>query len=250
MADRFPDHFSAIARDYARHRPDYPTELFDWLARQSRACERAWDCGSGSGQAAQGLAPYFTQVVATDAAPALLANLPTAAAVERVVCTAEACALASASVDLACVAQAAHWFRHHEFHDEVARVLRPGGLLAIWGYGIVRAEEPALDDLLRDFHDTTLAPWWPEERQHIATQYRDLPFPWAETATPVFRMERTWSLSELLGYLHTWSAVRRARTAGHDPLAALEPALHSLWPHAEIPARIHWPVFLRAGFRP
>ncbi|WP_019624059.1 class I SAM-dependent methyltransferase [Thioalkalivibrio thiocyanoxidans] len=250
MAGDFPDHFSAVAAAYARHRPDYPAELFDWLAAHTPRHARAWDCASGNGQAAQGLKPHFQHVVATDAAPALLATLPVATGIDRVACVAEACALADTSVDLACVAQAAHWFRHAEFHHEVARVLRPGGLLAIWGYGILRAEDPALDRLLADFHDTTLAPWWPEERNHIRSHYRDLPFPWPEIETPEFRIDREWDRDTLLGYLGTWSAIRRAQAAGQDPLAALEPALLALWPNADITARVHWPIFLRAGLRP
>ncbi len=250
MNHGFPDHFSAVAADYARHRPDYPAELFDWLAARTPRHDRAWDCASGNGQAARGLAPHFAQVIATDAAPALLAALPDNARIDRVACAAEACALADGSVDLACVAQAAHWFRHAEFHAEVARALRPGGLLAVWGYGVLRAEDPALDHLLRDFHDSTLAPWWPEERHHIRSHYRELPFPWREIETPEVRIEREWDHDALLGYLGTWSAIRRARAAGHDPLAALEPALRALWPHPRVPARVHWPVFLRAGYRP
>ncbi|WP_024327563.1 class I SAM-dependent methyltransferase [Thioalkalivibrio sp. AKL19] len=250
MAGAFPDHFSAVATDYARHRPDYPAELFDWLAAHTPRHACAWDCASGNGQASRGLLPYFPQVVATDAAPALLAALEPTPGIQLVACAAEACALADGSVDLACVAQAAHWFRHPEFHDEVARVLRPGGLLAIWGYGVLRAEDPALDRLLTDFHDTTLAPWWPEERSHIRSHYRDLPFPWPEIETPTFRIERQWDRDTLLGYLGTWSAIRRARAAGQDPLAALAPALQALWPTATAPARVHWPLFLRAGLRP
>lgn len=250
MNSGFPDHFSAVATNYACHRPDYPVELFDWLATQTPRHGRAWDCASGSGQAALGLHPHFPHVIATDAAPALLATLPASAGVDRVACAAEACSLADASVDLACVAQAAHWFRHHEFHHEVARILRPGGLLAIWGYGILRAEDAALERLLTDFHDTILAPWWPEERNHIRSHYRDLPFPWPEIESPEFRIQREWSRDTLLGYLGTWSAIRHARNAGQDPLAALAPALEALWPNAAMPTRVHWPIFLRAGLRP
>ena len=63
----FKDHFSAHADAYARYRPDYPPALFAWLAEIAPARGRAWDCATGSGQAAVALAEHFAEVVATDA---------------------------------------------------------------------------------------------------------------------------------------------------------------------------------------
>ncbi|MEO6526682.1 MAG: hypothetical protein ABIP93_08680 [Gemmatimonadaceae bacterium] len=69
MTDRrstFADHFSSSAAAYATYRPRYPAALFAWLASVTSGRERAWDCATGSGQAAIGLAAYFDHVVATD----------------------------------------------------------------------------------------------------------------------------------------------------------------------------------------
>lgn len=63
----FKDHFSSASERYAAYRPDYPAALFAWLAGQCAEQELAWDCATGSGQAALGLAPHFRRVVATDA---------------------------------------------------------------------------------------------------------------------------------------------------------------------------------------
>ena len=52
----FKDHFSGHAADYAKFRPNYPPKLFDHLASISPKRELAWDCATGSGQAAVGLA--------------------------------------------------------------------------------------------------------------------------------------------------------------------------------------------------
>ena len=68
------DHFSAHAQNYARFRPTYPTELFAWLASQSPGHRLAWDCGTGNGQAALGLADHFVHVHATDLSPQQLAQ--------------------------------------------------------------------------------------------------------------------------------------------------------------------------------
>ena len=70
----FKDHFSALARDYASYRPRYPATLFADLARAAPGRERAWDCATGSGQAAGGLAAHFREVVATDASAAQIAE--------------------------------------------------------------------------------------------------------------------------------------------------------------------------------
>ena len=73
-AARFKDHFSGHAEYYARHRSGYPAALFEWLAAQCGTRELAWDAGTGNGQAARGLAPYFERVYATDASEALNGN--------------------------------------------------------------------------------------------------------------------------------------------------------------------------------
>ena len=58
--------FGDNADDYRAFRPDYPDALFAWLAAVAKEKRLAWDCGSGSGQAAVGLSRHFTRVLATD----------------------------------------------------------------------------------------------------------------------------------------------------------------------------------------
>ena len=64
---KFKDHFSGHAVEYAKFRPHYPDELFEHLASISPRHEVAWDCATGNGQAAVGLARHFDGVTATDA---------------------------------------------------------------------------------------------------------------------------------------------------------------------------------------
>ena len=68
----FKDHFSGHASTYARYRPDYPQELFDYLATLTPRHELALDCATGSGQAAVGLARHYECVIATDGSVAQL----------------------------------------------------------------------------------------------------------------------------------------------------------------------------------
>ena len=72
MTPGFRDHFASAATDYAAFRPRYPAALFAALAECAPGRHLAWDCATGSGQAAIGLAEHFEQVVATDASAAQL----------------------------------------------------------------------------------------------------------------------------------------------------------------------------------
>jgi hypothetical protein len=61
----FKDHFSRQSAAYRQFRPGYPPELFAYLASIAPGRALAWDCATGNGQAAIGLAPHFTLVVVT-----------------------------------------------------------------------------------------------------------------------------------------------------------------------------------------
>lgn len=245
----FKDHFSAQAGAYAAYRPDYPPELFAYLAEQVRQHERAWDCATGNGQAARGLAPYFSEVLGSDASAAQIEQALPHAGVRYWVAPAEQSGLEAASVDLVSVAQAAHWFDLPRFYREVERVLRPGGVLALWCYERLRVT-PEIDAVIANFHDDTLGPFWPPERRWVETGYRDLPFPFADRPSPSFAMRAVWTLDQLLGYFATWSALQAYRKAnGHDPLPALRARLLPLWPEPQACKPVAWPLSLRLGLR-
>ena len=65
MNQDFEDHFSEHAQDYARYRPCYSPDLFDYLAAIAPTRRLACDGGTGTGQAAVELARLFDRVVAT-----------------------------------------------------------------------------------------------------------------------------------------------------------------------------------------
>lgn len=246
----FKDHFSGLAGAYARYRPCYPARLFADLAAVAAGHERAWDCATGNGQAAAGLAAHFRDVVATDASPEQIAEARGPANVHFAVAPAEACGLPARSVDLVLVAQAAHWFDLPAFYAEAARVLRPGGVLALLTYSGVRIS-PELDPLLREFHEVTVGPYWPPERAHVEKGYRDLPFPWPELDFPPQEMTAEWTLDDLIGYLGTWSSTRAYREQrGVDPLPALRAQLLPRWGDPAQPLTVRWPLPLRIGRRP
>jgi SAM-dependent methyltransferase len=244
----FEDHFSPVSDGYRRHRPGYPPELFAWLAEHAPHRRLAWDCATGTGQAAGALACHFDRVHATDASAAQINKAPEMPGVTFAVAPAEASGLPDESVALVTVAQALHWFNLDAFYAEVRRVLSPGGIVAAWSYGLIRTGTPALDALLRGFHDADMAPYWPDERRHVITGYRDLPFPFETLDAPAFAMACHWNLDQLTGYLATWSAVARCREAtGTDPLEALRARLLPCWGDPQSVRTVHWPLALRAG---
>ena len=248
MTDAFADHFTSVAADYASFRPTYPAALFAWLADIVPGRALAWDCAAGSGQASRGLAAHFERVIATDASAAQIAAAASHPRVEYRVAPAEASGLPDGVVDLVTVAQALHWFDLDRFYAEARRVLKPGGVLAVWTYGVLSVAGEAVDARARAFYRETVGPYWPPERRHVESGYRTLPFPFAELETPAFRMEASWSLPELLGYFRSWSATARyLAERGHDPVEALAAELASLWGSPSDRRTITWPLALRAG---
>lgn len=242
----FADHFSGVAAEYAAFRPHYPDALFDFLAREAPAQDAAWDAGTGSGQAAIGLARHFRHVTATDASGDQIEHAAPHPSVSYRVAPAEASGLADASVDLVTVAQAVHWFERERFWNEVRRVLRARGVIAIWTY---RLFEIALDidAATRRFYRDVVGPFWPPERLLTEQRYQTIEFPFAEFASPNFVIEQPVTLDDVAGYVRTWSATRAfVKHHGKDPVDDLVAQLGPAWGAAQ--SRLaRWPIAMRIG---
>ena len=242
--------FGAQAAAYSEFRPSYPPALFTELARRAPALRRAWDVGTGTGQAALGLAAHFEHVLATDVSAKMLAAATPHPRITYRHLVDEPHDLADASFELVTVAQALHWFDLERFYATVQRVLAPGGLFAAWCYSLLEVE-PAFDALVRDLHDVTLATDWPSPRRLVIEGYRSLPLPFPEEPCPAFALERELTLPGVLGYFATWSglAAHRRRT-GTDALHALAPALERVWGEPAHARPVRWPLHVRLARRP
>lgn len=248
MTATFDDHFAPVAGQYADSRPTYPPELFDWLAGQCAAHDLAWDCGAGSGQASTGLAARFERVVATDASAAQVASALPRPRVEYRVAVAHESGLPERCVDLVVVAQALHWFDLDRFYREVARVSKPTGVIAVWSYGVLRVEGDEVDAIVQRFHRERAAPYWPPERYHVETGYRELPFPFERIDAPQFVLRAQWSLDRLAGYFRSWSAMARFRSAqGFDAVTGVHSELRTKWGPPGRLRTVEWPLALLVG---
>jgi SAM-dependent methyltransferase len=201
------DRFSEQARQYATFRPHYPMELYDFIFQQVKSFDLAWDAGAGNGQAAQVLATRFRKVLATDISAK---QLEQAARKEniRYEVAGETTQLPDQSVDLVTVAQAIHWFNRPRFYEEVRRVARPGAVVAVWVYGLLKIS-PVIDPLIDDFYSRVVGPYWDPERKLIDDALMTMEFPFEEVKTPSFSMHFEWTPGELEGYLNTWSATQK-----------------------------------------
>lgn len=245
----FKDHFSSLAAMYAAHRPAYPDALFSDVVSLVRNRRLAWDCGTGNGQAAIGLVEHFDHVIATDPSAEQLAHARPHPRIEYRQGPSDASGLESSSVDLVAVAQALHWFDIGRFYAEAQRVLVPGGVIAVWGYGDPLLDSPQLQRTMHEFNRGKLEQYWTAERQILLDRYRTIPFPFTEVMRPPFMFERRWTLADLAGYLRTWSATARYVAAhGIDPVEEVETALARHWGDPSKPRAVRWPLYRRAGY--
>jgi SAM-dependent methyltransferase len=243
----FKDHFSGHAAAYAASRPGYPDELLDWVSALPPERRLAWDCATGSGQAAVGLAGVVAAVVATDASARQIDRARPHERVRYVVAPADRAPTPDGAVDLVTVAQALHWFDLDAFYAEVRRVARPGAVLAAWCYGL-HAITPEVDAVVGRLYRDIVGPDWPPERRQVEEGYARLPFPFDEVATPPFRMTQRWDLGRLLGYLATWSSVQRYRQrTGRDPLDLVRDDLQGAWDDPGQQREVSWPLHPRIG---
>ena len=238
------DLFSKHSLRYKQARPDYSIQIVKEILKHVPERTFAWDCGAGSGQFTQLLAPYFDHVVATDISEAQLQQAPYFENVSYQVQAAEQTSIPTQSIDLVTVAQAIHWFDFDAFYKEVKRVLKPQGVFAAIGYGLIEVQDAAINSLVQQLYFETLNGYWDSERRYIDECYQTIPFPFQEKAVPTLSLQYQWTAQQLLSYLNIWSALKHYQEQhADDPLQLISKALKAAPEHLDVT----FPVLMRVG---
>jgi ubiquinone/menaquinone biosynthesis C-methylase UbiE len=154
-----PDAFGRTAREYELGRPEWPEELLDRVIADLGLVPEATvlDLGAGTGKLTRALVPRFARVIAVEPDEAMRAVLEEVVpGAESRAGSAQAIPLDDDEVDAAFSGEAFHWFASPETIDELARVLWPGGGLAIF-WNIFLDGEPPLPDEAEAALDEALA---------------------------------------------------------------------------------------------
>lgn len=226
----FPDHFSNISAAYAQHRLTYPPELFQFVSDRAPGHDRAWDCGTGTGQAAVGLSRHFREVIATDASPKQIEQAMQGPNIVYRVAPAEASEIEATSVNVVTVAQVLHWFKLDEFYEEVRRVCIPGGVIVAWCYPSFPSFGDEIDSVSDRFMRDVLDRYWPPEIDYVKEHYKTIPFPFSELPAPRIEARVEWDIGRVAGFARTSSAGQKCiALEGDARFASFVDELSAVW---------------------
>ena len=240
------DNFSMQSAQYALYRPNYPTALYDYLFDLVPSKDCAWDCATGNGQVARVLAQKFKMVQATDISENQLKNALELPNVIYRIAAAEEPIFTDQEFDLITIGQAVHWFNFDSFYAQVKRTLKPNGIVAIFGYGLMTIDKE-LDAVVWKLYEQILGKYWDVERRYIEENYISIPFPFTEIESPKFQISASWTFDELIGYLNTWSALQHYKKANErNPIEFVLTELKEAWGD-NAKKEMVFPVLLRVG---
>jgi SAM-dependent methyltransferase len=238
------DNFSLQSKYYSKFRPDYPDELYDIIFKQVSHFGKAWDCATGNGQVAKLLSRYFESVEATDISEQQLMRAVPGKNIRYQVMPAELTSFNEDTFDLITVGQALHWFDFSTFFQEAARVLKKGGILAVWCYGINKID-PDIDPIVLDFYHNLLGKYWDSERNLVDNRYCDIPFPNWNWKTHHLEHTVFWDKQHYLGYLNSWSAVQKYIGIKHkNPVDIIDLDLQMKWGEGKRPVIFPLTLFI------
>ncbi|HET9096706.1 MAG TPA: class I SAM-dependent methyltransferase [Candidatus Baltobacteraceae bacterium] len=202
------DEWASLAQDYALYRSGYSNELYDFIAQFGlRRGASILDVGCGSGIASEPFAMNGFPVTGVDPSQAMLAaaaaRLPNATFVKG---EAEALPFPNERFDVVISAQTFHWVERARALTEAYRVLRPGGIIAIWWKHLMSTDavkelrDQVLRSLGKDPIDSGLTGGFKEFYASQFTQQTLRVVPWRATMP----------LEQYFGYERSRCSVRKA----------------------------------------
>jgi len=232
---------------YEQYRPSFPATIFRLLAEKAPSRRRALDCATGTGKAARELRCNFQQVIAFDHDLEMLRSRIPSPSVSYVNTRAERCGFQNGSFDVIFVGQALHWFASDAYYSEVKRLLAAQGLFAAACYQRPRISSE-VDPVVSHLFNEILDGYWHPAVHHLQNAYADLPFPFRSIPAPSYKIVAHWNMSDIFGFLNTWSAVLAYRNGnGSDPLKIIEADMHTAWGNPDRVRWVEWPVHLLMG---
>ncbi|RZC69121.1 hypothetical protein C5167_032187 [Papaver somniferum] len=197
MSEEFYDFLSdRPVAEYWDGRPTYLQEWYSMVANFSTGHSRAWDVGTGNGIAAHGIAEFYDEVIATDISEVELEkarphpivtymHTPPSMSDEELISKLGG----EASLDVITVAQAIQYFDLPRFYSMVNRVLKPDGVIIVWGYNNKKSEfffngesGPKFfpQDLLWERLLESALPYRGPNVRDISDEYKTLPLPFED----------------------------------------------------------------------
>jgi trans-aconitate 3-methyltransferase len=193
---------------YAQTRRDYHPSVYQTIIDHHTSTGGEFgtllDVGCGPGIAAYALAPHFAHAIGLDPSEGMISTArsiggsvtSTSEPVRFEISTAEELGgIQVSSVDLITVANAAHWFDMSGFWPSAARVLKPGGSVAIWTSGQIRIHPSmpnaaAIQAAIDQNEERNMLPYYEPGNLIVRSRYERLALPWT-LARPVPEFEKS-----------------------------------------------------------
>lgn len=214
---------------YNKFRPVYSKNIYNTIynfhnknnKNDLNLFDTAIDIGTGTGQIAIELSSKYKKVYGIDSSSTMISNAIKKDNIDYSVQNAEELLFEDSTIDIITVGQAFHWFNHNNFFNEINRVLKPNGTLAIIGYGFITIKDnPQATELIRNLGKNIFKDYWEDGRSLVNNLYRDIYFPFnkkewyitpqeeditniSSEIKPSF-MEKEMNINDLNNYIKTW----------------------------------------------
>ena len=221
--------FSKVADAYQEYRPEYPQALYDLIVElcPPRPDSCLLDVGCGTGNVANALAQAYPKVYGLDPSPEMLhhasrhqpENHKPIAWLQGL---AEMLPFSPGAIDLIAAGQSFHWFEPEAFFTEVKRVLKPGGLIALFGEGCAKGEpyRTHIWATADDYLGIERAGEFYQGESHDALVDELSQRGFCEAQQSVFKYDLEWIVESFVGFMNSSSRMAKFNPKQREELSA------------------------------